>query len=99
MIQSNYGGWSPAEEAGLLAYFGEDTTLDIIERSPIEPQVVITWVGWYRLPPSIYLVDFRERTQYDTPICEEFMTADAAKSGKWAACFPKEATTAPTDEG
>ncbi len=88
LISSNRGGWSPEEEALLLGHFGDDTTLDIIERAPIEPRVVLTWVAWDRLPPSIYLVDFRERTKYDTPVCEEFMTIAAAKASRWADLFP-----------
>jgi hypothetical protein len=88
MLLSRQGGWTLEEAELLIAHFGEETTLDIIERSPIEPRVVITWVEWDRLQPSIYLVDFRERTKYNTAVCEEFMTVDAAKSSKWAACFP-----------
>lgn len=93
MIWSRQGGWTPEEEELLLAHFGDDTTLEIMERSPVEPRVVITWVEWDRLPPSIYLVDFRERTRYDTPVCEEFMTAAAAKASKWADCFPEQAAS------
>ena len=88
MLSSRQGGWTPEEAELLIAHFGEETTLDIIERSPIEPSVVITWVEWDRLPPSIYLVDFRERTKYDTAVCEEFMSVAAAKSSRWADCFP-----------
>ena len=91
MVWSLYGGWSEEEEQLLLSHFGDDTTLDIIERSPVEPRVVITWVEWDRLPPSIYLVDFRARTKYDTPVCEEFMSAALAKASKWADCFPVQA--------
>jgi hypothetical protein len=87
-IWSRLGGWTSEEEDLLLSYFGDETTLDIIERSPVEPSVVITWVEWDRLQPSIYLVDFRERTKYDTPVCEEFMNVAAAKASKWAAYFP-----------
>lgn len=90
-VDSRLGGWSKAEAELLYRYFGDDTVLEIIERSPIEPQVVITWVEWYRLPPSIYVVDFRSRTQYDTPICEEVMSADEARSGKWGEYFPQAA--------
>lgn len=93
MLSSNQGGWTKEEGELLLAHFGEDTTLDIIERSSVEPSVVITWVEWDRLPPSIYLVDFRERTKYDTPICEEFMSVALAKVSKWAEYFPT------TDQG
>lgn len=88
MIESNHGGWTPEEATLLFSYFGDDTVLDIMERSPIEPRVVITWVEWDRLPPSIYLVDFRARTKYDTPVCEEFMSAAAAKASRWADLFP-----------
>jgi len=95
MIESNRGGWSLEEGAGLLAYFGEDTVVDILERSPIEPRVVIAWIEWDRLPPSIYLVDFRERTRYDTPICEEFMSVAASKASRWSDLWP--AAAAPTD--
>ncbi len=94
MIESHHGGWSPEEGAGLLAYFGEDTIVDLLERSPLEPRVVIAWIEWDRLPPSIYLVDFRERTRYDTPVCEEFMSAAAAKAGRWSDLWPAE--VAPT---
>jgi len=90
MIESNHGGWSPEEGAGLLAYFGEDTVVDILERSPVEPRVVIAWIGWDRLPPSIYLVDFRERTKHDTPLCEEFMSVAAAKASRWSDLWPVE---------
>lgn len=88
MIWSLRGGWTPEEETLLLSYFGDETTLDIIERSQVEPRVVITWVEWDRLQPSIYVVDFRARTKYDTPVCEEFMSVAAAKASKWADCFP-----------
>lgn len=88
MIESNHGGWTPDEAALLFLHFGEDTVLDILERSPVEPRVVIAWVDWYRLPPSIYLVDFRERTQYGTPVCEEFLSVAAAKASRWAGVFP-----------
>ncbi len=90
MIASNHGGWSPEEGAGLLAYFGADTVVDILERSPVEPRVVIAWIAWDRLPPSIYLVDFRERTRYDTPLCEEFMSVAMAKASRWSALWPAE---------
>ncbi len=93
MIESNHGGWSSEEGAGLLAYFGEDTVVDILERSPVEPRVVIAWIEWDRLPPSIYLVDFRERTKYDTPVCEEFMSAAAAKASRWSDLWPTEDAT------
>jgi hypothetical protein len=90
VIWSDRGGWRPEEEPLLLAQFGDDTTLDIIERSTVEPRVVITWVGWDRLPPSIYIVDFRQLTEYGTPVCREFMTVDAAKASEWAEFFPAE---------
>jgi hypothetical protein len=90
MIESHHGGWSPEEGAGLLAYFGDDTVVDIIERSPVEPRVVIAWIEWDRLPPSIYLVDFRERTKYDTPVCEEFLSVEAAKLSRWSSLWPAE---------
>ena len=88
MLSSRRGGWTQEEGELLIAHFGEETTLDIIERSPIEPRVVITWVEWDRMQPSIYLVDFRERTKYDTAVCEEFMSVALAKASKWAAYFP-----------
>ncbi len=89
MLSSRQGGWTQEEGELLIAHFGDDTTLDIIERSPIEPSVVITWVEWDRMQPSIYLVDFRERTKYDTAVCEEFMSVALAKTSKWAAYFPR----------
>lgn len=92
MSSPDLGGWLIEEVPLLLAHFGEDTTLDIIERSQVEPRVVITWVGWDRLPPSIYIVDFRERTKYDTPVVQEFMNVPAAKASRWAEFFPEEAS-------
>lgn len=88
MLSSRQGGWTQEEGELLIAHFGEETILDIIERSPIEPRVVITWVEWDRMQPSIYLVDFRERTKYDTAVCEEFMSVALAKTSKWATYFP-----------
>lgn len=87
-INTRRGGWSPEEEDLLFSHFGDDTILDIVERSPVEPRVVITWVEWLGLPSSIYLVDFRERTKYDTPVCEEFMSVAAARESRWADLFP-----------
>ena len=91
MVWTNHGGWTPEEHELLYSYYGDDTTLDIIERSPVEPSVVITWVEWDRLPPSYYIVDFRERTQHGTPVCQEFMSIAEAKASKWAEYFPTEA--------
>jgi hypothetical protein len=91
MIWTQRGGWTPEEEELLLGHFGDDTTLEILERSLVEPSVVITWVEWDRLPPSYYIVDFRERTQYNTPVCQEFMSIPEAKASKWAEYFPAEA--------
>jgi hypothetical protein len=90
MIWTQRGGWTPEEEELLLSHFGDDTTLEILERSPVEASVVITWVEWDRLPPSYYIVDFRERTQYNTPVCQEFMSIPEAKASKWAEFFPAE---------
>lgn len=91
VIWSDQGGWSPEEEALLLSRFGDDTTLDIVERSTVDPTIVITWVQWDRQHPEVYLIDFKERTKYDTIGGEYFPTVAAARaSEKWARYFPGE---------
>jgi hypothetical protein len=73
----------------LLSRFGDDTTLDIVERSTVDPTIVITWVAWDRQHPEVYLIDFKERTKYDTIGGEYFPTAVAARaSEQWAHYFP-----------
>lgn len=88
LVWSEQGGWSQEEEELLFARYGDDTTLDIIERSPVDARVVITWVGWDRRHPEIYVVDFRARTKDGYVIAEPFMTVALAKEGRWAAFFP-----------
>jgi hypothetical protein len=94
-IWSDRGGWSPEEEALLYSRFGEEVTLDIIERSPLDPTVVLTWVAWDFQHPEIYVIDFKERTKYDTIGGEDVPTVAAARaSEKWGKYFP-----APSAEG
>lgn len=102
-IWSDRGGWSPEEQELLFSRFGEDVTVDIIERSPIDPTLVLTWVAWYFQHPEIYAIDFKERTKYDTIGGEDFATVAAARaSEKWGPYFPEpaaEVTTEGTNEG
>ena len=94
-IWSDQGGWLPEEEPLLFSRFGDDTTLDIIKRSPVDPTIVIAWVQWDRQHPSIYVLDFKERTKYDTIGGEEFINLAAIMaSEKWAPYFPLEETPA-----
>ena len=96
-IWSDQGGWSPEEEALLYTRFGDDATLDIVERSPVDPTIVIAWVAWDRQHPDVMLLDFKERTQYDTIGGEYWPTAEAVKaSEKWGAFFPPQPQ--PTEE-
>jgi len=89
-IWSDRGGWSPEEEQLLFSRFGDDVTLDIIERSPIDPTLVITWVAWSFQHPEIYVIDFKERTKYDTIGGEDFPTVAAVRaSEKWGKFFPE----------
>ena len=101
LIWSDRGGWSPEEEELLLSRFGDDTTLDIVERSPIDPTIVITWVQWDRQHPEVYLIDFKERTKYDTIGGEDFPTVAALKaSEKWGHYFPEQPPSpSSSDEG
>lgn len=102
LIWSDQGGWLPEEEVLLLSRFGDDTTLDIVRRSPVDPTIVIAWVQWDRLHPSIYAIDFKERTKYDTIGGEEFMSLAAIlASERWGAYFPAEQAgeTAEASEG
>ena len=101
-IWSDQGGWLPEEEPLLLSRFGDDTTLDIVRRSPVDPTIVITWVQWDRQHPSIYAIDFKERTKYDTIGGEEFMNLAAIlASERWGPYFPEEREdeTADASEG
>jgi hypothetical protein len=89
MIHSRQNGWRPGEEEPLANRFGDDTTLDLLERSPVDPRVMIVWVGWYRLPPSIYVVDFRRMAPEKYPFAEEFRSAALIKAHPdWAPFFP-----------
>jgi hypothetical protein len=89
-IWSDRGGWSPEEEALLYTRFGDEVTLDIIERSPVDPTIVITWVEWGFQHPEIYVLDFKERTKYDTIGGEDFPSVKAIRaSEKWGTYFPE----------
>jgi hypothetical protein len=79
----------PEEEDPLLKAFGDDVDLDLIERSLVDPRVMIVWVGWYRLPPSIYLVSFQTFTPTGTPYRREYMHIEDIKaSAEWGRYFP-----------
>lgn len=88
LIWSDRGGWSMEEEELLYARFGDDTTLDIVSRSPVDPRVVVTWVAWDRQHPSIYLVDFRNRTRDGYVAAEEYMTIEQLRDSAWGEFFP-----------
>ena len=89
MIWSRTAGWRPEEEEPLVEAFGDDVTIDLIERSPVDPRVLLVWIEWDRLPPSIYLVDFRHPTSTGTPARREYMSvAEAKASAEWAPFFP-----------
>ena len=50
---------------------------------------MIVWVGWYRLPPSIYVVDFRRMAPENYPFADEFRSAALIKAHPdWAPFFP-----------
>lgn len=83
------GGWLPEEEDPLTGRFGDDVTLELIERSPVDPRVLIIWVEWDRLPPSIYLVDFRQRSERGTPYANEYMSVAEIKASEWGRFFPE----------
>ena len=92
MIWSRTAGWHPEEEEPLVEAFGDDVTIDLIERSPVDPRVLLVWVEWDRLPPSIYLVDFRHTTPTGTPARREYMSvAEAKASAEWAPFFASSA--------
>jgi hypothetical protein len=89
-IWSDHGGWTPEEEELLLSRFGEEATFDIIERSPADPTVVLAWVGWDFQHPEIYVIDFKERTKWNTIGGEDVPTVAAARaSEKWGKYFPE----------
>lgn len=89
MVWTRSGGWRPEEEEPLLHAFGDDVELDLVERSPVDPRVLIAWVGWYRLPPSIYLVSFQTLTPTGTPYRREYMHIEDIKaSAEWGRYFP-----------
>ena len=89
MIWSRTAGWRPEEEGPLVDAFGDDVTIDLIERSPVDPRVMLVWVEWDRLPPSIYAVSFRTLNERGYPRRQEFMSvADAKVSEEWGAYFP-----------
>lgn len=89
-FSSERGGWLPEEEKLLLSRFGEEVTLDIIERSPVDPTVVMTWVAWDFQHPEIYVLDFKERTKYNTIGGVDFPTVAAVRASEtWGPLFPE----------
>jgi hypothetical protein len=89
-IWSDHGGWSPEEEGLLHSRFGEDVTLDIIERSPVDPTIVLAWVEWGFQHPEIYVLDFKERTKYNTIGGKDFPTVAAVRADEqWGRFFPE----------
>ena len=89
MIWTRTGGWRPEEEQPLVDCFGDDVTLDLLERSPVDPRVMLIRVEWDRLPPSIYVVSFRTLNERGYPHRREYMSiAEAKASEEWAAYFP-----------
>ena len=88
VIWSDRGGGSPEEEELLYARYGDDTTLDIVARSPVDSRVVITWVAWDRQHPSIYVVDFRARTKDGYVAAEEYLTMQHIRDSAWGEFFP-----------
>ena len=90
MSNTSHAKWRPGEEEPLTNRFGDDTSLDLLERSPVDPRVMIVWVGWYRLPPSIYVVDFRRMAPENYPFADEFRSAALIKAHPdWAPFFPE----------
>jgi hypothetical protein len=89
-FSSDQGGWLPEEEALLLSRFGEEVTLDIIERSPVDPTVVMAWVAWDFQHPEIYVLDFKERTRYDTIGGVDFANVASVRAHEtWGPYFPE----------
>ena len=96
MVWSRTGKWRPEEEGPLVDAFGDDVTIDLIERSPVDPRVMLVWVEWDRLPPSIYLVSFQQLTPTGTPMRREYMSvAEAKSSPEWAQYFPSDDSGTP----
>ena len=89
MIWTRSGGWRPEEEQPLVDRFGDDVTLDLLERSSVDPRVMLVWVEWDRLPPSIYLVNFGQLSEHGTPFAREYLSVAEAKAGEWAPYFPE----------
>ncbi len=85
------GGWRPEEEEPLTGRFGDDVTLELIARSPVDPRVLIVWVEWDRLPPSIYLVDFRRLSEHGLPQGDEYPSVAAIAASDWGRFFPESA--------
>jgi hypothetical protein len=89
-IWSDRGGWSTEEQELLLSRFGDEVTLDIIERSPVDPTIVMTWVAWDFQHPEVYVIDFKERTKYDTIGGVDMPNvASVRASEKWGPYFPE----------
>ena len=89
-IWSDRGGWSPEEQELLFSRFGDDVTLDIIERSAVDPTIVLTWVAWGFQHPEIYVLDFNERTKYDTIGGVDFANVAAVRAdATWGPYFPE----------
>lgn len=85
--------WRPEEIEPLLEAFGDDVELELLRRSPRDPRVLIVWVGWDRLPPSIFLVTFQELTATGTPVRHEFMSVGEIFSSAWGHYFPDESAS------
>lgn len=83
-------GWRPEETIPLTEAFGDDVVLELIRRSPRDPKVLIIWVGWYRLPPSIFLLDFGELSDTGTPWRREYASVDEILAGDWGPYFAAE---------
>lgn len=89
MVWTHTGGWRPEEEEPIQLAFGDDVMIDLLERSPVDPRVLIAWIEWYRLPPSIYLVSFQTFTPTGTPYRREYMHVEDIKaSEEWGRYFP-----------
>lgn len=93
-------GWRPEESTPLVDAFGDDVVLELIRRSSRDPKVLIVWVGWYRLPPSIFLVNFGELSASGTPWRREYTSVDEILHSSWGSYFvPEQAVPERPDSG
>lgn len=89
MIWSRTGGWQPEEEALLLECFGDDVTVDLVERSSVDARVLLIWVEWDRLPSSIYVISFQQLNERGLPLRHEFLSLPEVRtSPEWGRYFP-----------